>query len=114
MRRAGEKSRAERERMRILLSCLQDLRPHPIPAYRFWSTYFKNGIEEAGHQWIEVPNVDWAEGCTSKSPVELRAWRDSIWTKTLEHVRSELNVGREINLFLSYSFPQQIETSAIE
>jgi hypothetical protein len=99
--------------MRILLSCLQDLRQHAIPAYRFWATYFRNGIVEAGHEFTEVPNVDWAEGCTAKSKDELKVWRDAIWTRTLEWVRSELVSGRRIDLFLSYLFPQQIEPSAI-
>ncbi len=62
---------------------------------------------------MQVPNVDWAEGCTAKSMDQLRVWRDTIWTKTLDYIRSELATGRCIDLFLSYFFPQQIEPSAI-
>jgi hypothetical protein len=99
--------------MRILLSCLQDLRQHAIPAYRFWATYFRNGIVEAGHEFAEVPNVDWAEGCAAKSNDELKVWRETIWTRTLDWIRTELGADRRLDLFLSYFFPQQIEPSAI-
>jgi hypothetical protein len=99
--------------VRILLSCLQDLHHHPIPAYRFWANYFRNGITEAGHEYVEVPHLDWAEGCTSKSRDELRAWRDTTWSRTLEWIRNELRAGRKIDLFLSYFFPQQIDSGAI-
>ena len=47
------------------------------------------------------------------SPDEGRAWRDSTWTRTLDYFRTELKVGRKIDLFLSYFFPQQIEPQAI-
>jgi len=47
---------------RIFLSCLQDLKPHPLPAYDFWRQYFSKGAEEAGLSIIEAPRVDWAEG----------------------------------------------------
>jgi hypothetical protein len=100
--------------MRILLSCLQDLRPHPIPSYRFWANYFRNGIVEAGHKFIEIPNVDWAEGCASKTGDELQNWREATWTHTLKWIRSEHTAGREIDLFLSYLYPQQVDAGAID
>jgi Glycosyl transferases group 1 len=99
--------------VRILLSCLQDLRPHPLPAYGFWAGYFRNGIDEAGHEVVEIPDVDWAEGCTDLSAHQLHAWRGRSWTKTLEWIKRELGAGRRIDLFLSYFFPQQIEPAAI-
>ena len=100
--------------MRVLLSCLQDLRPHAIPSYRFWARYFRNGIVEAGHDLVEVPNVDWAEGCTPLSKSELTAWRDRTWTVTLSWIQRQLECGRPINLFLSYLYPQQVEAAAIQ
>jgi len=99
--------------VRILLSCLQELRRHSIPAYGFWANYFRKGITEAGHEWVEVPNVDWAEGCTPKSREELQGWRDAAWTNALEWIRGELDSGRKIDLFLSYFFPQQTDPGAI-
>ena len=47
--------------MRIFLSYQQALQKHNVPAYSFWETYFKNGIEEAKHKWVEANEVDWAE-----------------------------------------------------
>jgi hypothetical protein len=99
--------------MIILLSCLQDLRLHDIPAYRFWAKYFKEGIVEAGHEWMEIPNVDWAEACAGLSNVDLSAWKDHTWNRAIEYVRSLSATGRKIDLFLSYLYPQQIECGAI-
>src|SRR4051794_4564671 len=99
--------------MRILLSCLQELRPHSIPAYRFWGDYFKNGIAEAGHKWAEIPGVDWAEGCATAGGKELSFWRGRTWNRTIDWAGNELAAGRPIDLFLSYLFPQQIEVAAI-
>ena len=48
--------------MRILLSCPQSLKQHPLPAYGFWRNYLVEGLREAGHEVVEVPNVDWVEG----------------------------------------------------
>ena len=47
--------------LRILLICQQALRRHAVPAYSFWETYFKQGLIEAGHSWIEGDEIDWAE-----------------------------------------------------
>ena len=99
--------------MRILLSCLQDLRQHALPAYRFWANYFRKGIEEAGHEYAEISDVDWAEGCTDLGPDKLARWREKTWNKTLEWIKAELTAGRSIDLYLSYFFPQQVESAAI-
>ena len=47
--------------MRIFLSYQHAFVKHNVPAYSFWETYFKNGIEEAKHKWVEANEVDWAE-----------------------------------------------------
>lgn len=99
--------------MRILLSCLQDLKLHPIPAYRFWADYFRNGLIEAGHEIIEITDVDWAEGCTPLSSKELASWREETWAKTLRSVSEKLRGGCSIDLFLSYLYPNQVEPAAV-
>ena len=100
--------------MRIALICLQDLQPHPIPAYRFWSDYFKNGIVEAGHAWTEVPGVDWAAGISRLPPEAQARWRAETWNRTLDHVVQEERRGRRVDLFLSYLYPEQIDPEAIK
>ena len=62
--------------MRIFLSCQQALQKHNVPAYSFWETYFKNGIEEAKHKWVEANEVDWAEGLVYFNEDDLKKWRD--------------------------------------
>lgn len=101
------------ESKRIALSCLQDLNCHAIPAYRFWGSYFKNGIVEAGHSWTEVPEVDWAEGITNLSPTRLSNWRDYTWSKTIRYLTREREQGRPVDVFLSYLYPVQIDSAAI-
>ena len=99
--------------MRILLSCLQDLRRHQIPAYRFWADYFRNGIFEAGHTVAEIPTIDWAAGISRLSPAQQAEWRTETWERTLEFLAREQREGRPIDLFLSYLYPLQIEPAAI-
>ena len=95
--------------MRILLSCLQSLRRHNVPAYAFWEPYFKRGIEEAGHEWIDVPGVDWAEGLVhDAATAEGAAWRERTWTRTAEFAAT---CGAD--LFLGYLFPRQVDPSAV-
>lgn len=95
--------------MRILLSCLQSLRRHNVPAYAFWEPYFKRGIEEAGHEWIDVPDVDWAEGLVhpAESP-QGAAWRERTWSKTVAFAKT-----CDADLFLAYLFPRQVEPDAV-
>jgi hypothetical protein len=100
--------------MVILLSCLQDLRSHDIPSYRYWQRYFKNGILEAGHECLEVPEVDWAEATTGLSAENHRAWADKTWSKTIAFITAQTGSGRKIDLFLSYLYPAQVEESAIQ
>jgi hypothetical protein len=92
---------------------LQDLHPHSIPAYRFWAEYLKNGITEAGHTWVEVPGVDWAEGITGLSKTDQAKWRDLTWSRTVEFLLKEQTQGRVIDIFLSYLYPVQVEPTVI-
>ena len=99
--------------MKILLSFLQDTgqQPHNIPAYRFWQYYIKNGIEEAGMQWLEVPDADWAAGLVHpQGSAELTSWSNQIWDKTLLYIKGN---RKKIGVFLCYLYPQQINETAI-
>lgn len=95
--------------MKIFLSFLQSNFTHPIPAYSFWPYYIKNGIEEAGHNWTELSDIDWAFGLVPKS-VELQAkWKKETWEKTISYLKKN-----PVNLFLSYLYPEQIDVQAIK
>jgi len=96
--------------VRIYLSCLQSKRRHPIPSYAFWEPYFKRGIEEAGHEWLESPDVDWAEGLVPG--IDLASWRQSTWARVYEDIRSRQREGG-VDLFLSYLYPEQVDEGAI-
>ena len=98
--------------MQIFLACLQAQKQHAVPAYSFWEAYFKRGIEEGGHQWIEAPDADWVEVLTLTDNSERSRWRDRIWSRTLESIRQELE-HRPIDLFLSYLYPEMIDSSAV-
>lgn len=99
--------------MRIILSCLQSLRHHDIPAYGFWRTYFVEGCREAGMEVLEVPGVDWAEGLThAEGSEELDAWRSRTWEKTVAFARDEQEC-EGVDFFLGYLYPDQVEVSAV-
>jgi hypothetical protein len=98
--------------MRIVLSCLQSATRHAIPAYAFWRNYFVRGIREAGHEVVEIPGVDWAEGLTYPRGAALDRWRARTWNTVDDFVRRE-HAQKPINLFLSYFYPQQVEETAI-
>jgi hypothetical protein len=100
--------------MKILLSCLQSLCRHDIPAYEFWRAYFVEGAKEAGHQIVEVPEVDWAEGLTyAADKPGLDAWRTRTWEKTLAYAEKE-NATGAIDFFLGYLYPEQIDEAAVK
>ncbi|ERT08190.1 hypothetical protein M595_1847 [Lyngbya aestuarii BL J] len=99
--------------MRIFLVCQQSLKNHLVPAYQFWEDYFKKGIEEAGHEWVEAQNVDWAEGLVYLDKKALNKWRDRTWSLTLSAIKKE-HRKKPINLFLSYLFPKQVEPTALK
>lgn len=98
--------------MRILLSCLQSLCRHPIPAYDFWQNYFIQGCIEAGIEFLEVPGVDWAEGLAHPLGEELELWRERTWESVLAFARKEQE-RQPIDCFLGYLYPKQIEIEAI-
>lgn len=100
--------------MHILLSFLQDQvsKPHPVPSYRFWQHYIKNGIEEAGMSYIEVPEVDWAEALAyDEGSATLQNWQERSWQATINYIRAN---RPNIDIFLTYLYPKQINTDAIE
>lgn len=99
--------------MRIFLSCQQSQKRHPVPGYGFWETYFKRGIEEAGHEWAEASNIDWAEGLVYSQRDELHQWRQNTWPRVVDAIKQQ-HQDRPIDLFLSYLFPKQVEPEAIQ
>lgn len=94
--------------MKIFLSFLQSKHQHPIAAYSFWQFYLKNGIEEAGHEWIECEEVDWARGIVPQSKEELADWKSYSWEKTINYLKKNTP-----DVFLSYLYPNQIDIDAI-
>jgi hypothetical protein len=98
--------------MRIFLSCQQALRPHAVPAYAFWEYYFKSALAEAGHEVIQAPDVDWAEGLTPLPRDERARWMGRTWTKTIDFLRAE-QLKKPVDLFLGYLFPNQVEPSGL-
>jgi hypothetical protein len=99
--------------MRVLLSCLQSVRRHEIPAYGFWREYFVEGCREAGVEVIEVPDVDWAEALTfPEGSAELVAWRSRTWERAVAFAKREQSSDR-IDFFLGYLYPQQVEEAAV-
>lgn len=99
--------------MRVLLSCLQGPKRHPVPAYAFWRAYFVEGCREAGIECLEVPGVDWAEGLVDAPEEAREQWRSRTWDAALAYAQRE-HARRAIDFFLGYLFPAQIEPGAIE
>lgn len=95
--------------LKIFLSFLQGKANHPIPAYSFWEYYIKNGVEEAGHTWVECPSIDWAYGLVPQSKESFNHWKTQVWEKTVEYLRKH-----PVDLFLSYLYPSQIDVQAIK
>lgn len=98
--------------MRIFLSCMQSPNRYPIAAYDFWETYFKRGLEEAGHHWVESEVTDWAEALTMTGEAARSAWRDRTWSQVLRAVRTQTDRGG-VDVFLAYLYPHMIERAAI-
>jgi hypothetical protein len=98
--------------MRVFLSCLQAMRRHPVPAYGFWEDYFKRGMEEGGHEWVEAPGVDWAEALQWRSGEALDAWSERTWPAVVDFITTE-HRRRPIDLMLGYFFPWQVDADAI-
>ena len=98
--------------MRILLSCLQSQKRHPIPAHDFWRLYFTKGCEEARMEFVEIPGVDWSESLVYPPGKELDEWRARTWEAVLAYVRRE-HARQPLDFFLGYLYPQQVEAAAI-
>jgi hypothetical protein len=98
--------------MRILLSCLQSLTRHSLPAYGHWREYFVEGLLEAGHEVVEVANIDWAEALTYPPGRALDSWRTRTWEAVETFVHQEI-AQRPIHLFVGYFYPEQVEEAAI-
>lgn len=98
----------------MLLSCLQSKQNYPIAAYQFWERYFKRGIDEAGWEWSEVPDVDWAEALSlAEGDAEaISSWQQRTWPRVLEHARREQSI-RPFDLFLGYLYPRHVVPEAI-
>jgi hypothetical protein len=95
-----------------MLSCLQGRSNYSVPAYDYWRPIFVHALEEAGHEVLEVPGVDWAEGMTYPHGTELDSWRARTWDAVVAHGREERRRG-PIDLFIGYLYPGQVEPSAI-
>jgi len=96
---------------RVLVSCLQAQKKHPLIGYEHWRRYFIEGCREAGLEPVEVPGVDWVEAFTL-SGQELTAWRSRTWEAVLAYVRKE-HAGAGLSLFVSYFYPIHIDEGAI-
>jgi Glycosyl transferases group 1 len=99
--------------MRILLSCFQSVGRDPLPGSDFWRTYFIGGLQEGGHEIVEIPGVDWALGHFYEPGTALDEWRGRTWEIVRSFVRQEQG-RRKLDLFLTYLFPKQVEVSAIK
>ncbi|HEK21141.1 MAG TPA: glycosyltransferase family 1 protein [Bacteroidetes bacterium] len=95
--------------MKFFLSFLQSPVRHPVPAYDFWEHYLKNGIKEAGHEWMECPDVDWAKGLVPQSVDMLNQWRADAWEQTINYLKNN-----RPDVFLSYLYPHQVDVSAVK
>src|SRR5262249_80835 len=85
---------------------------HSLPAYDYWRPIFVQSFKEAGHEVLEVPAVDWAEGLTYPRGAELDVWRARTWDVVLAYAGRERQRG-PIDLFIGYLYPGQVEPSAI-
>jgi len=94
--------------VKIFLSFLQSENNYPIPSYSFWQYYIKNGIQEAGHEWAECPDADWALGLVPKSKPEQEQWKQDTWGQTVDWLKKH-----PADIFLSYLYPNQIDVTAI-
>jgi hypothetical protein len=93
--------------LKIFLSFLQGQPGYPIPPYSHWEYYTKNGIEEGGYTWIET-DIDWAYGLIHQTKESLSEWKSVAWEKTVTFIKKN-----KPDLFLSYLYPHQVDTSAI-
>ena len=98
--------------LRIFLCCQQATKRHAVPAYGFWAEYFRAGLSEAGHEWIEAPGCDWAEGLLPLEPAARAAWAERTWSAALDHLRRE-QARQPVDIFLAYLYPNQVLPAAL-
>lgn len=98
--------------MRIFVIWFQSHKKHNIPGYQFWRNYWTNAITEAGHEWVEAPEIDWVEGLTFQGEM-LSQWQERTWYEALKAIQHEHRI-HHIDLCLSYLFPQQVLPTAIK
>lgn len=99
--------------MKIFLSCLQSPVNHPVPSYRFWEVYFKNGIQEAGDSWVEDSESDWAEGLLYFHHEEKAAnWRQRFWPGFVRRFQ-KLKDQEKPDLALFYLYPHMVDAEGI-
>ncbi len=99
--------------MHIFLSILQSPHRHPIPSYDFWWPYFKKGIEESTHSWVEGKGLDWAGGLLyGVDDPRLETWRQQTWSRAIDEI-ANCHRQRSIDLFLSYLYPKQVSPEAV-
>lgn len=101
-----------KKQLRVFLSCQQSSQRHPVPAYSFWTDYFRGALAEAGHEIVEAPDCDWAEGLLPADRPEHGEWKGRTWERALDFIRRE-HAHRPIDLFLSYLFPAQVDSAAL-
>ena len=99
-------------KLRIFLCCQHSRRRHDVPAYSFWADYFRGGLSEAKHTWIEAPECDWAEGLISTDRTTTQAWQERTWSLAVEFLRRE-HARAPVDLFLAYLFPKQVLPAAL-
>lgn len=98
--------------MRIFVSCLQETHKPASHSSQFWESYFKNGIQEAGHEWVEAEGIDWLSGLTHSQRDEQGQWLEHTWSRAVSLIARQHQL-KPVHLFLSYLFPNQIEPEAI-
>jgi hypothetical protein len=97
--------------MRIFLSFFQS--QSALPYHAHWPRYIKAGITEGGHEWVEAPDIDWPVGLMPSTREAQKEWRANTWPQALQTI-TRLHASQPIDLFLSYLFPTQIDTEAIQ
>jgi hypothetical protein len=99
--------------MRVLLSCLQSPNNYEISGYHHWRAYFLQGLAEAGHEVVEIPNIDWAAALVCHDTEEIQGWRARTWDAVMRYLAKE-HRQKPVDLFLAYLYPFQIEPGVIE
>lgn len=98
--------------LRIFLACQQSTIRHAVPAYSFWSDYFRHALAEAGHTCLEAPACDWAAGLRPAETLASDGWLERTWTSALDFIRRE-HARQPIDFFLGYLFPSQVLPAAV-